>query len=110
MYENLVIAPPPPHTGNCSAPGHLYRNNFTLQDDRFNLAYWNNDNEVGFGTNATNGRPGYLWGGAPNSWFVRDPDAAAASGLTALRSIILVTEGGEHDGILCHTVAAILGM
>ncbi len=89
---------PAPVAGSCSAPGDLYRNNVTLQDDRFNLAWWNSEGIIGEGMNATaaNGVPGMLWGAAPNSWFARDKAAAAAAGLKPLTSIVLVVEDGEN--------------
>lgn len=79
-------------TGNCSAPGNLYRNNITMQDDRFNLAFWHDDNLIGEGLNATTlGKPGYLWGGAPNSYQFRGPWQAALG--APLGCIIVVVQG-----------------
>lgn len=82
-------------TGTCSAPGDLYRNNATLQDNRFNLAYWNADgNLIGEGLNATTpGKPGYLWGGAPNSYQWRGPWQAAKG--APLGCIIVVVQGAD---------------
>ncbi len=82
--------------GNCSRPGNLYRNNVTMQDDRFNLAYWNYDNLIGEGINATTmGKPGYLWGGAPNSYQWRGPWQAAQG--APLGCIIVAVQGGEAE-------------
>lgn len=75
--------------GSCSAPGNLYRNNATLQDNRFNLAWWGKENVIGTGMNASDLYPGYMWGSAPQSWFTREPAAA-----DALRSIVIMAQSG----------------
>ena len=99
LQADWLSFPPLPAAGNCSAPGNLYRNNVTLQDDRFNLAWWGSEGIIGEGMSAisADGVPGMLWGAAPNSWFVRDAAAAAAAGLQPLTSIVLVVEDGENQ-------------
>lgn len=76
-------------TGSCSAPGNLYRNNLTLQDSRFNLAWWGAEGIIGEGMNTTDNYPGYLWGAAPQSWFT--PNGTSA---VRLASIVLIPQAG----------------
>lgn len=77
-------------SGTCSAPTNLYRNNATLQDSRFNLAWWNGvEGAVGTGMNFTDIYPGYLWGAGVNSWLVGNSTAA-----NRLRSVVLIIESG----------------
>ncbi|KAG1672132.1 hypothetical protein FOA52_001720 [Chlamydomonas sp. UWO 241] len=82
-------------TGTCDAPGNLYRSDVTtpaMLDNRFNFAYWNNDNEIGLGMNETDGTPGFQWGAAPQSYIVRGPEQAAEG--ETLKSIVLIVQGG----------------
>ena len=62
----------------------------TLQDDRFNLAWWSGvEAIIGVGNitgETTWGTPGFLWGAAPNSYNLN----------SALQSIILVVQNGEN--------------
>lgn len=79
-------------TGNCAAPGNLYRNNATLEDNRFNLAWWSSvEGIIGEGMNTTDVHPGYLWGAAPSAWFARSPDSNLPDPLT---SIVLIPAAG----------------
>ena len=91
-------------TGNCSAPGNVYRNNATLEDNRFNYAWWSGGYEgtIGLGMNKTDTYPGYQWGSAPNSWFPRTPASKQPNPLT---SIVLIPAAG---GSFCCNINWIL--
>jgi hypothetical protein len=95
---------PQMHAGNCSAPRNLYRNNATLEDNRFNLLWWSGaEGIIGEGMNMTDTiYPGYLWGSAPNSWFPR----VNSTNRTNLQSIVLIVEGGEKNISLVHRLEA----
>lgn len=75
--------------GPCSAPGNLYRDNATLQDNRFNLAWWGAEGIIGEGMNTTDLYPGYLWGAAPGAWFVRN-----ATDAHRMQSVVVIAQGG----------------
>eukprot|EP00798_Chlamydomonas_sp_ICE-L_P001304 gene1304-32653_t len=83
-------------TGSCDAPGNMYRNNETLQDDRFNILYWNDEHgAIGEGMNSSDLYPGKQWGATVNAWF---PEVSAEK---RIQSITIVTRGGP---LMCCTV------
>eukprot|EP00798_Chlamydomonas_sp_ICE-L_P002636 gene2636-5009_t len=82
--------------GSCEEPGNMYRNNETLQDDRFNILFWNDEHgAIGEGMNSSDLYPGKQWGATVNAWF---PEVSAEK---RIQSIIIVTRGGP---LMCCTV------
>ncbi|KAG2496380.1 hypothetical protein HYH03_005608 [Edaphochlamys debaryana] len=79
-------------TGNCSAPGDLYRNNVTRGDDRFNLVYWYKEHSM-------TDENGTTWGAAPNVFVLREPSAP-----NALRSIVLYPSPADSAPVCCNLV------
>ncbi|GLI59050.1 hypothetical protein VaNZ11_000880 [Volvox africanus] len=75
--------------GNCSNPNDLYRHNYTLGDNRFNLVWFRKENSV-------TTENGTLWGAAPNVMISRQPPAS-----DALRSIVLFPSPADSDPICC---------
>lgn len=77
------------YQGSCAAPGNLYRNNVSLADNRFNLAWWGAENEIGNGMNTSDYYPGWQWGAAPQSWVLRNSTAP-----DRMQSIVLFAQNG----------------
>ncbi|EFJ50687.1 hypothetical protein VOLCADRAFT_88466 [Volvox carteri f. nagariensis] len=78
--------------GNCSNPTDLYRHNYSLGDNRFNLAWFRREN-----SNTT--EDGLLWGAAPNVMIARVPPAA-----DAVRSIVLFPSPADSNPVCCNLV------
>ncbi len=72
-------------TGNCAAPGDIYRHDYLRGDNRCNLIWWRAEN-----SNTT--EDGHLIGGAPNVFRSRVPPA-----VDAVRSVVLYPSPADSE-------------